>query len=120
EEGNVDAVAQAIAAGASDFLVCGERLGERIATLLGKLRGLFEVLEQNRRLDENNARLRASLEGKSEIVGTSPQLKALLARIARVAPVPRPLLIVGERGTGKELVARAIHRLAAGKTSAGD
>lgn len=120
EQGNVAAAAQAIAAGASDFLVCGERLGERIATLLGKLRGLFEVLEENRRLDENNARLRASLEGKSEIVGTSPELKALLARIARVAPVPRPLLVVGERGTGKELVARAIHRLAVGKSAACD
>lgn len=112
ERGSVDAVAEAIAAGATDFLVCGERLGERIATLLGKLRGLFDVLEQNRRLDENNARLRESLERQSQIVGTSPQVKTLLARIARVAPVPRPILIVGERGTGKELVARAIHRLA--------
>ena len=43
------------------------------------------------------------------MVGSSPELLALLDKIGRVAGVPRPLLIVGERGTGKELVARAIH-----------
>jgi transcriptional regulator with GAF, ATPase, and Fis domain len=117
EEGNVAAAAEAISAGATDFLVCGSLLGERIATLLGKLRGLWEVLDENRRLDEHNARLRESLEAKSEIVGNSPSIRALLAAIARVAPIHRPLLIVGERGTGKELVARAIHRLADAKNA---
>src|ERR1700722_6567065 len=45
-----------------------------------------------------------------EIVGTSPALKAALARIAKVAPTDSTVLITGETGTGKELVARAIHK----------
>jgi transcriptional regulator with GAF, ATPase, and Fis domain len=44
-----------------------------------------------------------------QIVGQSPQITALIDQVRRVAQVPRPVLIVGERGTGKELVARAIH-----------
>jgi len=45
-----------------------------------------------------------------EIVGTSPALKAALDRIAKVAPTDSTVLITGETGTGKELVARAIHK----------
>ena len=111
QSGDVESAAQAIAAGASDFLVCAENLRQRVATLLGKLRGLLEALDRNRRLDQDNADLRAHLQ--QPIVGRSPQIRRLLAQIRSVARVPRPVLIVGERGVGKELVARAIH-LAAG------
>jgi len=45
-----------------------------------------------------------------EIVGSSPALQAVLSRIARVAPTDSTVLITGETGTGKELVARAIHK----------
>jgi transcriptional regulator with GAF, ATPase, and Fis domain len=45
-----------------------------------------------------------------EIVGTSPALKGVLSRISKVAPSDSTVLITGETGTGKELVARAIHR----------
>jgi PAS domain S-box-containing protein len=48
-----------------------------------------------------------------EIVGTSPALKPVLARVAKVAPTDSTVLITGETGTGKELVARAIHRRSA-------
>ena len=43
------------------------------------------------------------------IVGTSPAMQAVYRQIALVAPVPFPVLLLGETGTGKELVARAIH-----------
>jgi DNA-binding NtrC family response regulator len=107
--GSVDRASQAVAAGASEFLVTGERLRERIATLLGKMRGLTEALDRNRRLDEQNARLREAIQARFQIVGESPQIQAMVDQIQRVAPVPRPLLVTGERGTGKELVARALH-----------
>jgi transcriptional regulator with PAS, ATPase and Fis domain len=45
-----------------------------------------------------------------EIVGASPALQAVLSRVARVAPADSTVLIVGETGTGKELIARAIHK----------
>src|SRR6266446_2044755 len=45
-----------------------------------------------------------------EVVGTSPALQAVLARAAKVAPTDSTVLITGETGTGKELIARAIHK----------
>ena len=45
-----------------------------------------------------------------EIVGSSPALQAVLARVAKVAPTDSTVLITGETGTGKELIARAIHK----------
>ena len=45
-----------------------------------------------------------------EIVGSSPPLQAVLAKVAKVAPTDSTVLITGETGTGKELIARAIHK----------
>src|SRR5579864_1367828 len=50
------------------------------------------------------------LEGTSEIYGESPAMQEVRERIARVAPTNATVLITGETGTGKEIVARAIHR----------
>jgi PAS domain S-box-containing protein len=65
------------------------------------------------RLQRENVALREEIDKASmfeEIVGTSPALKAVLSRISKVAPSDSTVLITGETGTGKELVARAIHR----------
>jgi len=45
-----------------------------------------------------------------EIVGSSPALKTVLSGIVKVAPTDSTVLITGETGTGKELIARAIHK----------
>jgi PAS domain S-box-containing protein len=65
------------------------------------------------RLQRENVALREEIDQTSmfeEIVGTSPALQTVLARISKVAPSGSTVLITGETGTGKELVARAIHR----------
>jgi formate hydrogenlyase transcriptional activator len=64
-------------------------------------------------LHRENVALREEIDKASmfeEIVGTSPALKSVLSHISKVAPSDSTVLITGETGTGKELVARAIHR----------
>jgi formate hydrogenlyase transcriptional activator len=64
-------------------------------------------------LHRENVALREEVDKASmfeEIVGASPALKSVLSRISKVAPSDSTVLITGETGTGKELVARAIHR----------
>jgi two-component system nitrogen regulation response regulator NtrX len=56
-----------------------------------------------------NARLREATESKYRMVGSSPALEAVRALIAKVGPTSARVLITGENGTGKELVARALH-----------
>jgi len=65
------------------------------------------------KLQQENVALREEIDRASmfeEIVGTSPALHTVLSRISKVAPTDSTVLITGETGTGKELVARAIHR----------
>jgi PAS domain S-box-containing protein len=64
-------------------------------------------------LDKENIALREEVDQTSmfqEVVGTSPALQTVLARAAKVAPTDSTVLILGETGTGKELIAHAIHR----------
>jgi formate hydrogenlyase transcriptional activator len=68
------------------------------------------------RFRNENVVLREELDQTSmfeEIVGASPALQAVLARVAKVAPTDSTVLITGETGTGKELIARAIHKRSA-------
>jgi transcriptional regulator with GAF, ATPase, and Fis domain len=72
------------------------------------------------RLYHENLVLREEVDQKSmfeEIIGSSPAVRAVLSRVAKVAPMDSTVLIMGETGTGKELIARAIHKRS--KRSAG-
>jgi PAS domain S-box-containing protein len=65
------------------------------------------------KLQQENVALREEIDKASmfeEIVGTSRLLKAVLSRIAKVGPTDATVLISGETGTGKELIARAVHK----------
>jgi PAS domain S-box-containing protein len=65
------------------------------------------------KLRQENIALREEIDKASmfeEIVGTSGPLKAVLSRIAKVGPTDSTVLITGETGTGKELIARAVHK----------
>jgi PAS domain S-box-containing protein len=68
--------------------------------------------QAEQRLQNENVALREEIDKASmfeEIVGTSPVLQTVLSRVSKVAPTDSSVLITGETGTGKELVARAIH-----------
>jgi PAS domain S-box-containing protein len=65
------------------------------------------------RLQQENVALREEVDKASmfeEIIGASPELAAVLSRVSKVASSDSTVLITGETGTGKELIARAIHR----------
>ena len=78
------------------------------------LRKAFEEIKGLRdQLYRENLALRQEIDQSSmfeEIVGTSPVLRAVLSRISKVAPTNSTVLITGETGTGKELIARAVHK----------
>ncbi|HUO63243.1 MAG TPA: sigma 54-interacting transcriptional regulator [Terriglobales bacterium] len=73
---------------------------------------LAEIRQLQARLEAENTYLReevAPAAGFADIVGRSPAIQTVLARVAQVAPTPTTVLLLGETGTGKELLARAIH-----------
>ncbi len=100
---NVETAVRAVRLGAYDFL-------EKPLSLERVILTAQKAIERRDLLAEV-----ASFRGKSEseevLLGESPAMRKLKAEIARVAPTDARVLIVGENGTGKELVARAIHRL---------
>jgi formate hydrogenlyase transcriptional activator len=76
-------------------------------------RAFDEIKKLKDQLYKENIALRAEIDSASmfeEIVGESPALQGVLTRLAKVAPADCTVLITGETGTGKELVARAIHK----------
>jgi DNA-binding NtrC family response regulator len=109
DHGDVNIASQAIQAGASDFLVRTGDLTNRVTTLLKKIRPHLNLLNHNRILREQNMILQAATSDRYRIIGESTQMLAVIEKVRRVASIPRPVLIFGERGTGKELIARAIH-----------
>jgi len=69
--------------------------------------------QSEQQLQNENVALREEIDRASmfeEIVGSSPVLHAVLSRVSKVAPTDSIVLITGETGTGKELVARAVHK----------
>lgn len=101
-QGSIRDAVEALRVGANDFLEKDAHVRETLQAALGRL-------ERYERVVRENARLREQLAGGQQLVGDSPAMQAVRRQMARLAGVPRPVLILGERGTGKELVARALH-----------
>jgi two-component system, NtrC family, response regulator HydG len=79
---------------------------------LYELRAVIDKVAQRLRLQRANVELRRQLDerfGFEGVIGNSPAMLNVLSRLKLVAPSPATVLILGENGTGKELVARAIH-----------
>ncbi len=101
--GTIQTAVEATQLGAYDFL---EKPLDTDRILL-TLRNALEHVD----LARENRRLRGAAESQYEIVGSSRAIAQVIERIEKVAPTPARVLITGENGTGKELVARAIHAL---------
>src|SRR5882724_9962766 len=103
--GTIETAVKATRLGAYDFI---EKPLSLEKTLLTATRALDHA-----RLERENRNLRAQLERGQEIVGKSPLIEHLRQQIAVAAPSSGRVLIQGENGSGKELVARAVHTLSA-------
>jgi len=101
--GTIDTAVEATRKGAYDFLEKPLDTDRLLVTL----RRALEL----KGLTRSMADLRDQIESRYEIVGTSYEVRQVLERVERVAPTEARVLVTGENGTGKELVARAIHRL---------
>jgi transcriptional regulator with GAF, ATPase, and Fis domain len=85
----------------------------RVARWYAAATDIDDHKQAEQRLQNENIALREEIDKASmfeEIVGISPALHTVLSRVSKVAPTDSTVLITGETGTGKELIARAIHR----------
>ena len=108
---------EAVKAGATDFVEKSEDLDEHLEMALARLQPLWGLVAENQALQAEVDRLQEAanyfqheLFKKYQIVGNSPAIQQVVQVIEDVAPIPRPVLVRGERGSGKELVAAAIHK----------
>lgn len=100
--GDMETAVQALKMGAFDFVPKPIDIG----VLRNLVQAALKQVQQNRRLDQSSA---SALE--QWLIGQSLAMKRVRQQIAKVARSQVPVFILGETGTGKELVARAIHRL---------
>ncbi|MEX2465597.1 MAG: sigma-54 dependent transcriptional regulator, partial [Gemmatimonadota bacterium] len=101
--GTIDTAVEATRKGAYDFLEKPLDTDRLLVTL----RRALEL----KGLTESVADLRSQVETRYRIVGAAQPIRQLLERVELVAPTEARVLVTGENGTGKELVARAVHRL---------
>jgi len=99
--GNIESAVRAIKMGAFDFVEKPLSLEKTVLVVGNAVR--------QRRLELENRELRATVDRRNIIVGESYKLRQLLEQVAMAAPTNGRVLIYGENGTGKELVARTIH-----------
>jgi two-component system nitrogen regulation response regulator NtrX len=100
--GTTATAVDAIRSGATDFLD-KPLSSERVIVTLSNALTQSELRSENREL-------RLAMESKYEIVGSSPSLRQVLESVKRAAPTNATVMLLGESGVGKELVARTIHR----------
>ena len=101
--GNIESAVSAIKLGAFDFVEKPLSLDKTVLVARNALR--------QRRLEEENRALRAHVDRRLVMVGESAEMEHLREQIAKAAPTNGRVLVFGENGTGKELVARSVHAL---------
>src|SRR5262245_15578088 len=101
--GNIESAVRAIKMGAFDFVEKPLSLEKTVLVVRNALR--------QRRLEAENQALRARVDRTPAMVGESEAMRRLREQVAMAAPSNGRVLIYGENGTGKELVARTVHAL---------
>ena len=107
--GDIELAVKAMKEGATDFVLKPWENQKLLATLLSALR-LKESRTAMERLRSGQQELQNEIEGQQDIIGQSEPMLKIFRMINKVAKTDANVLILGENGTGKELVARAIHR----------
>ncbi|HKB49202.1 MAG TPA: sigma-54 dependent transcriptional regulator, partial [Ktedonobacterales bacterium] len=105
--GSVEGAVEAMRRGARDY-VQKPWDNARLMTTLRTQIELGKALRRSRRLEEENSRLRGSAP---QMIARSPAMQAVLRVLEKVAPSEANVLITGEHGTGKEIVAQTLHAL---------
>ncbi len=115
-QGTIDTAVAALRLGATDFIEKDFYFEDKIELSVGKLDRVYQALRENAQLraevqylGRENQFYRDEVGKRYQIIGSSPKLQHILRQAQTVASIPRPALILGEPGTGKELVAAAIH-----------
>jgi DNA-binding NtrC family response regulator len=106
--GNVELAVEAMRRGARDFIQKPWE-NDRLLSIVRTQVELHRALQNAERLAAENRLL--SAEGRPEFIATAPAMPHVLETITRVAPSDANILITGEHGTGKEVVARTVHAL---------
>jgi DNA-binding NtrC family response regulator len=113
--GDIQMAVKAIKAGATDFVLKPWENEKLLATLFSAMR-LRETRDEVQTLKIKNQEINQAINEKySDIIGQSTAMQRIFQTIDRVAHTDANVLILGENGTGKELIARAIHRNSARK-----
>jgi DNA-binding NtrC family response regulator len=107
---NVELAVEAMRRGARDFIQKPWE-NERLLSIIRTQVELHQALQRAARLEAENRLLRA--EGRPEFLATAPAMQPVLDTISRVGPSDANVLITGEHGTGKEVVAQTLHALSA-------
>jgi DNA-binding NtrC family response regulator len=107
---NVELAVEAMRRGARDF-VQKPWENDRLLSILRTQVELHRALQQAARLEAENRLLRA--EGRPEFIAAAPAMQPVLDTISRVGPSDANVLITGDHGTGKEIVAQTLHALSA-------
>jgi DNA-binding NtrC family response regulator len=105
---NIDVAVEAMRRGARDFIQKPWD-NTRLLTILRTQIDLYYAIRRAQQLEAENRILRAS--GLPEMIATAPAMQSVLATIARIGPSDANVLITGEHGTGKEVVAQMLHGL---------
>jgi DNA-binding NtrC family response regulator len=104
--GSIDVAVEAMRRGARDFIQKPWE-NERLLTILRTQVELYRTLQRAERLQAENQLLRAS--GLPQLIATAPAMQPVLDAITRIGPSDANVLITGEHGTGKEVVAQSLH-----------